>query len=81
MLMENSVENSDKLAWEAKREQYGFTPKEMETTMLVSEGYSNQEIAHKMDIAVNTVKKHIYSIFNKVGVENRTHLIYKILKK
>lgn len=59
----------------------GFTPKEMETTILIYEGYTNQEISHKMGVALNTVKQHIYHIFNKVGVENRTHLIFKMLNK
>lgn len=66
-------------AWETLTERYGLTPREIETAKRIWEGYSNQEIANRLGISSNTVKKHVYSLFNKIGVENRTHLIYKIM--
>ena len=81
LFMENPGEALSPLDISIWREQYGLTPKETEVVSLVYEGYSNHEISGLMGNAVSTVKQHLYSIFNKVGVENRTHLIYKIFKK
>ncbi len=81
LFMEDPVESSRKLDLSFLSKQYSLTPKEIETVSLVFEGYSNNEIGDLMGIALNTVKQHIYHIFNKVGVENRTHLIYKLVEK
>ena len=33
------------------------------------------EISEQIDVSVSTVKKHIYNIFNKAGVNSRTQLL------
>lgn len=38
---------------------------------LVSEGFSNREIAARVHLSENTVKSHIQEIFRKLGVRNR----------
>jgi DNA-binding NarL/FixJ family response regulator len=47
---------------------------ERETTVLclAATGASNQEIADRLTISVNTVKSHIRSILDKLQLENRT---------
>lgn len=40
-------------------------------------GMKNKEIAKKMLISVSTVKKHLESIYYKLGVHNRMQAIYK----
>ncbi len=55
-----------------------ISKREQELLQLISDGYRNKEIAAKLYISENTVKKHIYNIFQKLGVQNRVELINKI---
>jgi FixJ family two-component response regulator len=43
----------------------------------VAAGFSNQEIAQDLVIAVSTVKKHLYNIYGKLEVGNRTQAVAK----
>lgn len=67
---EKSVEISDE-----KLQQNGLSKREAEILLLVHEGLSNQQIADKLFISENTVKKHISNIFLKLNVERRTEAI------
>jgi LuxR family maltose regulon positive regulatory protein len=49
-----------------------LTPRERDVLQLISQGLSNQEIAEKLFIALNTVKRHTSSIYGKLGVKSRT---------
>jgi DNA-binding NarL/FixJ family response regulator len=42
---------------------------------LVIRGHSNQSIAAQLGVSEDTVKKHLTSIFDKLGVESRTQLV------
>jgi GAF domain-containing protein/DNA-binding CsgD family transcriptional regulator len=42
-----------------------------EILRLISEGYSNREIASRVHLSENTVKSHIQEIFRKLGVRTR----------
>jgi LuxR family maltose regulon positive regulatory protein len=52
-----------------------LTPREFDVLHLISQGCSNQEIAEKLVIALNTVKRHTSSIYGKLGVKSRTQAI------
>jgi LuxR family transcriptional regulator, maltose regulon positive regulatory protein len=52
-----------------------LTRREHEVLLLIAKGASNQEIAETLVIALGTVKKHITTIFAKVGVTSRTQLL------
>ena len=41
---------------------------------LVAQGYRNREMAEKMLISEQTVKNHLHSIFDKLGVSDRLEL-------
>lgn len=56
-----------------------ITDREIEIIGLIYNGYSNSEISVALNIAVNTVKKHIYNIFEKLDVSSRTQLIKFLL--
>ncbi|MDO4333312.1 MAG: LuxR C-terminal-related transcriptional regulator [Eubacteriales bacterium] len=43
----------------------------------VERGYANSEIARELNIELTTVKKHIYNIYKKLGVNNRVQAIRK----
>ena len=53
---------------------YGLTDREMEVVQLVCEGLGNKEIADRLQIAGETVKRHMTNIFNKVGMSSRLEL-------
>jgi LuxR family transcriptional regulator, maltose regulon positive regulatory protein len=45
---------------------------ELEIVRLVNVGHSNREIAEYLGITVGTTKWHLYQIFVKLDVKNRT---------
>ena len=73
------VEISDKYITEAQ-EKYSLTARESEVLELLSKGLSNEEICSRLIISLSTVKKHIYNLYNKTGVNSRTKLINQIFK-
>jgi DNA-binding NarL/FixJ family response regulator len=52
-----------------------LTAKEKEVLALVSQGFSNKEIADKMFVREVTIKTHLNSIFKKLKVTNRTQAV------
>ncbi len=52
-----------------------LSEREIEILKLIASGKSNQEIAGELYLAMGTVKKHIYNIFSKLGVDSRTRAI------
>jgi ligand-binding sensor domain-containing protein/DNA-binding CsgD family transcriptional regulator len=64
---------------EAAMEQYltkfDISQREKEIVLLLLQGKSNKEIEDALFIAMGTVKNHIYSIYQKLGVKNRAQLL------
>ena len=54
-----------------------LTEREMEVLQLLCEGLSNQEIAANLILALDTVKRHVYNIYGKLGVRRRAQAILK----
>lgn len=46
--------------------------RERDVLNLLAQGRSNQQVAASLDISERTVKRHVSSILNKLGVKNRT---------
>ena len=59
----------------------GLTPREAEVMHWVAEGKTNPEIARILDISVSTANKHLENILFKLGVDNRTQAMLRVLKK
>ena len=56
----------------AKR--FGLTRRELQIVRAIVNGETNREVAARLGISENTVKRHIVHIFNKVGCSNRVEL-------
>jgi LuxR family maltose regulon positive regulatory protein len=52
-----------------------LTRREREVLRLLVDGASNREIAEQLVLSVNTVKKHMWNICVKLGVQSRTQAI------
>lgn len=51
-----------------------LTPRELEITEKIAQGLKSSEISGDLGIGVETVKRHLVHIFDKVGCDNRTAL-------
>ncbi len=49
--------------------------REKEVARLAAKGYTNAQIAEELYISVETVKRHMSTIFEKLGIESRKQLI------
>ena len=50
-------------------------PRQREILALLMRGYSNKEIAIRLELAEITVKVHLTSVFKRLGVANRTQAV------
>lgn len=55
----------------------GLTEREREVVQLISQGLSNKDIADRLCISSITVRHHLTSIFDKLGVSNRQKLLIR----
>jgi len=69
-----------RVAEAAPERKYGLTPRELEVISAVVSGRSNRDIANSFTISEQTVKHHLTSIFNKLGVSSRLELALFALK-
>ena len=51
-----------------------YTERELEVLRELTTNRSNEEIAEKYNISLNTVKRHIQNMLNKTGYKNRLEL-------
>jgi DNA-binding NarL/FixJ family response regulator len=55
-----------------KRTGEDLTPREREVLELVGQGLANKQISRKLGIREKTVKAHLTSVFQRIGVSDRT---------
>jgi len=60
--------------------QLSLSKRELEVLALMAEGLSNQEIAVRLFLSLNTVKTHSSKLFGKLEVQRRTQAIDKAKK-
>jgi len=51
-----------------------MTKREREIVKLISEGLSNKEIAHQLNISIYTVKSHVHNILEKMALNTRVQI-------
>lgn len=60
---------------EARLEQLGITPRELEILEAMASGLSNREIAARLFVSENTVKTHAARVFDKLSARRRTQAV------
>lgn len=59
----------------------GLSPRELDVLRLVSRGRANKEIASAMFVSEETVKTHMKSLFQKLGVHDRAEAVAVSLQR
>ncbi len=70
ILFRISIDGTDAQAAVLRR-QYSVTGREAEVLLWVAQGKSNRDIAEILGLSPRTVNKHLETIYQKLGVENR----------
>ncbi|MDF9409848.1 MAG: Response regulator protein VraR [Pelotomaculum sp. PtaB.Bin013] len=64
-----------------KDDNKNLTRREDEILKYLSQGLSNKEISIMTNVAVDTVKTHLHSIYRKMGVNSRSQAISEIVRQ
>ena len=67
-----------KQTYQAQSELSALTEREREVLELLAQGLTNKEIAEKLVITTNTVKRHLKAIFEKLNVHTRSAATAKV---
>ncbi len=59
-------------------EAYGLTPRERDVVRSIATGSSTPQIADELFLSAHTVRDHIKSVFDKIGVTSRSELVAKL---
>lgn len=60
-------------AWPGQEE--GLSPREAEVLAYIAQGLSNQDIAERCYLSINSVKTYIRSAYHKIGVTSRSRAV------
>jgi LuxR family maltose regulon positive regulatory protein len=63
--------------YKKKSSEVDISARELDTLKLIAQDLSNQEIAAKLFISLNTVKTHLKNIYSKLEVDNRAKAVAK----
>lgn len=77
LIEEIRVRHGDRVKENPVRENHHLqilTPREQEVATLVGSGASNKQIARTLNISDRTVKAHLTTTFQKLGITDRLHL-------
>lgn len=64
---------ADAATWPGR--EFGLTARESEVIALITQGLSNQEIAEKSYLSINSVKTYIRTAYRKMGVTRRAQAV------
>ncbi len=69
------IANPDFKLNEPELQRLGISKREYEVLELIAQGLSNQEIADKLFVSLNTVKTHSSNLFMKLDARRRTQAV------
>ena len=78
VIVEKSIFTANKDSFSVnstEAQRLNLSRRELEVLQLMAEGLSNQEIANRLFVSLNTVKTHTAQIFEKMEVKRRTQAI------
>jgi DNA-binding NarL/FixJ family response regulator len=73
-LVDPAIERARERRTQVTRVDDKLTQREREVMLLVADGLSNKEVGRRLNVTEGTVKIHLYAIYQKVSVSNRTEL-------
>jgi len=68
----------EKIPLEALQSRYGLTPREALVALQLAEGRTNDEIAQRLGISLNTVRRHVERVLPKLDVHSRAAVAAKL---
>ncbi|GAB3778467.1 response regulator transcription factor [Nocardioides ungokensis] len=75
VIMAGSHETSVDAAGDWPGRSAGLSPREAEVIALIARGLSNQDIAERAFVSINTIKTYIRSAYRKIGVNSRSQAV------
>ncbi len=75
VIVEKEIYLNDFSINEEEIKRLNLSKRELEVLQLMAEGLSNQEIAGKLFVSLNTIKTHSAQIFEKMEVKRRTQAV------
>ena len=70
---ETARPDSETGAWPGQK--FGLTAREAEVVALITQGFTNQEIADKVYLSINSVKTYIRTAYRKMDVQRRSQAV------
>jgi len=70
----SAIRESRREPSDAASRRFNLTPRELDVVKAVVEGHSNKDIARRLGVTEPTIKHHLTSIYDKVGVSTRLEL-------
>ena len=71
----DAAERTSPLIGEWPGREEGLPPREAEVLALITQGYTNQGIADRAHLSINTVKTYIRNCYRRIGVSSRSQAV------
>jgi DNA-binding NarL/FixJ family response regulator len=72
-----TITDSTMNVWNSAVEPPTLAPRQLDVLRMLGEGATNKVIADRLNISENTVKSHLRSVFENLGVRTRTACVHK----
>jgi DNA-binding NarL/FixJ family response regulator len=56
-----------------------LTARQRQLLELVAQGYTNYQIARRLDVTEGTIRAHLYQVYSRLGVSSRTAAVTRSL--